>query len=130
MLRCTLLLAFALAGNMACDRDAEQPRGAVWQPCTEDFGCSDDSLGCFEVFGSPEVSACVPDCVSGDTCAAPPASEGGLPTTARCAATGMNVGLCVVDCTTDDNCPAGMLCFYDDVQTPVTGSGICAWPPV
>ena len=129
MLRHVSLLALVLAASMACDQDPEQPRGGAWQPCTKNFDCSDAALGCFEVFGSPDVSACLPDCVAGDTCAAAPPTENGVPAATRCAATGSNPGLCVVDCTTTDNCPAGMLCFFDNVQTPLTNLGICAWPP-
>lgn len=130
MLRHASFFTLALVGSMACDREPEQPRGDVWQPCSADYRCSDDLLGCVEIFGSPELSVCVPECMSGDTCAAPPSNENGVPTTARCNATGMNVGRCVVDCTTADNCPAGMLCFYDDHTTPETGLGVCAWPPL
>ena len=128
MLRHVSLLALVLAASMACDQDPEQPRGGAWQPCTSDYRCSDATLSCMEV-GSPDVSVCVPECMAG-ACAAGPTTKNGVQTAPRCNATGMNVGRCVVDCNTSDNCPAGMLCLYDDLQTPETGLGACAWPPV
>ena len=128
MLRAVPLFALVVAGTLACDRDPDPPRGGVWQPCTDSGGCSDASLSCLEVFGAVAVTACLPTCVQGDVCASPPAAENGVPTTARCDAD-INAGQCVVDCASAAACPAGMLCFFDEVYTPVTNLGICAWPP-
>lgn len=127
MPRSALALALVLVVGPTCDSEPEKPRGGAWQPCLENSRCSEDSLSCLQIFGSPESTACLPKCASGDMCAAGPASDNGVPTTTRCDATDTNPGRCVVDCNTLADCPADMLCLFDEVYTPITARGVCAW---
>lgn len=130
MLRPFPLLFLALAGTLACDRDAEQPRGGAWQPCLSDSRCSEEMMLCEQAWGASDVTVCAPTCQWGETCPSPPSSEDGRALTARCNAYESSpAGYCVVDCATATDCPAGMLCFFDDRYTPSTNLGICAWPP-
>src|SRR5690606_31742893 len=123
-----LALALALA---ACDRDPEQPRGDAWQPCNEDKRCDKDGMICQQAWGASDVTVCSPTCSWGSDCAAPPVNDDGQPVSARCDATESSPsGICTIDCTTANDCAAGMLCFFDEVFTPATGRGICAWPPL
>lgn len=131
MFRAVPVLALVLAVVAACDRDPEQPRGDVWEPCTEDRRCSAEGNLCQQVWGASDVTYCAPTCSWGTPCGAPPPSDDGLTLSARCTATQDSpAGLCVIDCATGDNCPAGMLCFFDETYTLSTDLGICAWPPL
>lgn len=129
MLRIVAVVALTFVGPVACERDPEQPRGEAWQPCLEDNRCSNDSLSCLEVFGSVDVTACLPWCSAGDKCVGSPVNENGAPTSSRCSSSDTNPGRCLVDCSSAADCPAGMLCFFDERYTLSSAVGICAWPP-
>lgn len=115
---------------LACDTTDPAPRGGAHQRC-DNSRCNDASLACFQISGGADsVDVCLPTCSMGDTCAAPPDSSQGRPTSARCnAETASDSGFCVTDCKTADDCPDGQLCFYDEFTSPATMSGACALPP-
>lgn len=115
--------AIVLVLSLGCDGEPERPTGGLWEPCIPiELECESADHSCYAVGGS-DASVCAPGCSLGNAC---PGAPGGVPV--RCNADELVPNsFCIVDCLSSSDCPEAMTCLFDQIQSPMTGKGVCAW---